>query len=173
MGSSVDVAGDVNPIAQLVADHFDAVVAAMGVVTVAFLTLLGTILTLLVQTRSHAKRADEQVSNNHVDEDGNPINLREESDERHAENGAKLDAALSELKGVRSELTQTRADVGGMRSDIRQLYRQDADMSERITDLDNTIPKGHPVWQSTPQRTPPTPATDRSAPSHKASPWTS
>lgn len=107
-----------------------AVVAGASAVCVALLGLMGTVLGLLLQTRRHAKRADEQVSNNH------DTNLREESDVRHAEN-------LSSVNEVAKAVDRLQAEFRGMRRDVGRLWSTDVDHAERLTELEHTIPKGN------------------------------
>jgi len=155
-----------------------AIVSAIASVMVAGFTFLGV---LVSRSNGHAKRAaaiatsaatnassaarDASAARAQVEND-HTTNLREEQDERHGENTSKLDAVLSALGEVR-------ADIGGIRSDVRQLYRQDARTADRITDIEQTIPKGPArPWVNTPRPIPPMPGTAPSEPSSKDSPWT-
>lgn len=73
----------------------------------ALLALIGTLLTLVLR---QTKRTHWQVANNHVDDEGNPINLRDDLDE----------LALL-VKGVAASQVEQAKDIGGMRVDIRQI----------------------------------------------------
>lgn len=87
------------------------------------------------------RRIDEQVSNDHVNEHGEPINMRVEQDERHAELVRKLDTVLQ----IQDAHTK---DIGGIRHDIRTLYAADGEQvrqqnrdRERLVALEKTYPR--------------------------------
>jgi hypothetical protein len=106
----------------------DTVTAAL--ITGAFaviIALLGRQQYALGRIRKDAAETRDQVANNHVDENGKPINLREESDERHAENGAKLDQIIS-----------TQEQHGTW---IAALQKSDADHDDRIEEIEHTFPR--------------------------------
>lgn len=105
-------------------------------VLVAIVTTLGLIVVTVLtnRTRQHAKATRTQVENNHVDAEGKPINLREESDERHAENSSMLAQLLKIVTGMQG-------DIRGMRRDIGRLADADAKHDERIHDLEQTTPR--------------------------------
>ena len=69
-----------------------------------------------------------QVENNHLDENGNPINLREEADERHGENSSKLDTILEEIKSLRGS--------------VKRLWARDTKHTDDIHELQLTHPRG-------------------------------
>lgn len=71
--------------------------------------LLGIIGSLLMKILANTRRTHEQVANNHVDEDGNPINMRDDLDEKFA--------------GVAGLVKDVKADVGGMKEDLRLVRR--------------------------------------------------
>lgn len=72
-------------------------------------------------------RAVDQLENNHRDEEGNPINLREEADERHAENGRKLDKIIA-----------TQADHGKR---LERLEGSDKKQDDRLGRIEQTWPR--------------------------------
>jgi hypothetical protein len=131
--------------------------AVMGAAGFAFLGVL------VQRGNTHARRASRDAARARVQlENDHTTNLREEGDERHAENGSKLDQLIR--------------DMGGIRSDIRRLSRRDDTLSDRLDTLSDTIPKGSPLWPTTPPQTPPPasmPVSDPSALSDKASRSTS
>lgn len=101
-----------------------ALITAIGAVIVALLSIQNV---RIGRIRKDAAETREQVSNNHVDADGNPINLREESDERHAENGQKLDTIIA-----------TQKEHGEA---IAALQTADEDHDDRIERIEHTWPR--------------------------------
>lgn len=86
----------------------------------------------VLSTRRRIKRVQAQVENDHT------TNMREESDERHAENSR----ALKWLVGTVKTLVR---DVGGIRQDLRDLRGDLTHERDRIDDLEDTInPKEKP-----------------------------
>lgn len=76
--------------------------------------------------RRRVKRVQAQVENDHT------TNLREEQDERHAENSR----ALHWLVGTVKTLVR---DVGGIRQDLRDLRADVRHERDRIDDLEETL----------------------------------
>lgn len=86
----------------------------------------------VLSTRRRVKRVQAQVENDHT------TNMREEADERHAENSRALQWLVSTVKAVVR-------DIGGMRQDIRDLRSDLTHERDRIDDLEDTInPKEKP-----------------------------
>lgn len=106
-----------------------AAITALGTAVVAIIGGIITIVTLLVQTKGHAKRADTQVSNNHVDEHGEPINLREEADQRHAELLGVVDNLAGDIRGMRRDVGRIDTRTHALRTDLTDL-RQKVDRVE-------------------------------------------
>lgn len=79
----------------------------------------------------------DQVVNSHVDNDGNPLNFRDEQDERHMSNVDLLSRTLKTVVSLRTSTNKNfenvRDELEGMREDIR---RADG----RILDLERTRP---------------------------------
>lgn len=75
--------------------------------------------------RQHSKAARTQVENSHTS------NLREESDDRHAE----IMGAIQEVK----------TDQAGMKSDIRGIRRDIGRHSDQLRDLEKTQPRPKPT----------------------------
>lgn len=121
-------------------------VALIGV----FLTaVVGPVAVLIVTARLSGKvkaiRSDvaitrDHVANSHVDEQGRPINMREEQDRYQRELVRRLDTVID------TQRDQGR-DIGGMREDIRRLAEADLEQTriarrnrDRIDDLERTRP---------------------------------
>jgi hypothetical protein len=67
--------------------------------------LLGVRLNRKVNTvRADARATRYQVENNHIDENGRPINLREEADSRHLESTQLLTDLSDNMKRVRDSV---------------------------------------------------------------------
>jgi hypothetical protein len=85
-------------------DVFKALILTAGTVITALLGYLGIITTA---TRRHARAARDQVQNSH------PTNLRDDLDEK--------------FRGLTSLVTTAVRDIGGIKSDIREVRREAAD----------------------------------------------
>lgn len=101
-----------------------ALISALAAVLVALLSVQNV---RLGRIRRDAAETREQVANNHVDEHGKPINLREENDERHAENAQKLD-----------QIIETQKEHGDA---IAALQVTDEEHDERIEQIEHTWPR--------------------------------
>ncbi|MFJ3392016.1 hypothetical protein [Leifsonia aquatica] len=101
-----------------------ALISAVGAVIVA---LLGVQNVRIGRIRRDAAETREQVANNHVDENGKPINLREEADERHIENAGKLDLII-----------KTQVEHGEA---IAALQTSDEEHDDRIEQIERTWPR--------------------------------
>lgn len=88
-----------------------AVLGAAGIIIAALLGLIGTLLGLILR---NTRKVHEQVANNHIDEQGNPINMRDDLDE-------KFEGLADLVKGVAETQRVQAADIGGLRADIRQI----------------------------------------------------
>lgn len=102
-----------------------ALIGSVGLITVGLLANRG---------RQHAKAARDQVENHHN------TNLREEADDRHAENKALLENVLERVSGVDDRLAGVKSDIRGLRRDVGRLYDADRTHEERIHDLEKTQP---------------------------------
>lgn len=100
-----------------------AVVSTVGLVLIAIITN---------RTRQHAKIARTQLENNHFDADGNPINLREEQDERFISSTSTLALLVQIVTGIQS-------DIRGMRRDIGRTADTTAHNGRRITSQDEIL----------------------------------
>lgn len=108
----------------------------MTEVLVALLGAVGLLATGLLANRGrqHAKAARDQVENHHN------TNLREEGDERHAENKALLETVLTRVDDLGERVTGVKADVRGIRRDIGRLADADRTHEDRIHNLETTQP---------------------------------
>lgn len=91
------------------------------------LGLIGIIVKRVGRMRRDTTAVRDQVVNHHVDEDGEPILMRDENDTRHAETA-----------GWFKEL---RRDVGGLREDVRGLRSDIRHERDRIDDIEDTLTK--------------------------------
>lgn len=78
--------------------------------------------------KSDTKQTLNQVQNSHT------TNLREEGDERHGELVALVTTVLNVQKAQA-------ADIGGIRSELRDLRKDDAGQRDRLLDLEKTQPR--------------------------------
>jgi hypothetical protein len=120
--------------------------------------LLGIIGSLLLRILTNTRRTHEQVANNHYDDDGNPINMRDDLDEirdlvRDVADTQKTQG--KEIGGIRAEIRQVRAD----QSLDRAAATRAADSAARAASsaaqiarqaLERTKPK-HPTQGEDPQ----------------------
>lgn len=85
----------------------------------------------VTKVKKDTAAALDQVANNHVDSEGNPINMREENDSRHAE----TKAWVADLKLVTTRQFHTMAkDIGGLRQEIRDDREEVRNRFERMED---------------------------------------
>lgn len=82
------------------------------------------------------------VANEHIDGEGNPINLRDDNDQKHAETMAAV-ARIGERLDRHSATVEK--DIGGIRHELRTLHETDSEqirqanrLGERLTDLEKT-----------------------------------
>lgn len=71
------------------------------------------------------KAIQDQVANDHKKDDGEPLLLRDDLDEKHVENAKKLDRALAML--------------GPMQRDVAFIMRRLIEQDDRMDDLEDTI----------------------------------
>lgn len=105
----------------------------------------------LIKTQKDAAVAKEQLANDHIDEDGKPINLRVEQDERHTTVVDLVTDKFDDLArhfniqfdGVRSDIRGIRTDIGRNTNKIertREKLDEHIDQSRDIIDrFDNEI----------------------------------
>lgn len=105
-------------------------------ILVAIITTIGlVIIAILDRTRRHALATRVQVENSHS------TNLREESDERHAENTGRLLSIATDVTKIKGTL------VDLLEADRRLSERMDVE-HRRVDDLERTIPSNKPKGPS-------------------------
>lgn len=97
-----------------------AAIGAVATVVVAAITVFGA------RLQRGVTRIRHQVENDHS------TNMRVENDERHEENTRALQAIWQLLR-------ENRADLGGVREDVRDLQRTAARNRDRIHDIETTL----------------------------------
>jgi hypothetical protein len=117
------------------------------IVWVAIVSTVGLLVNTLIanRTRQHARAARTQVENNHFDANGNPINLREEQDERHDENRRTNNENSRMIRLLLNVTTGTSSDIRGLRRDLGRLddrlilvKRELREVFERVEDIEDT-----------------------------------
>lgn len=115
----------------------NTIIATAGGVIIALLGVqnvrIGRIRRDAKRIRADAAETRDQVANNHVDEEGRPINLREESDDRHREYKAAFTEIMRAIGGIRGQINTLLA------SDV-EIVRQANRDRERLDDLERTQP---------------------------------
>lgn len=99
--------------------------ASIPLIGGAFTGLLVSVRRKLKAIEKDAREANSQVSNSHVDEDGNPINLREEQDERHQVIVRQNRQILQKVTKVEQTQIIHGRDIGGIREELRGLHTAD------------------------------------------------
>ena len=107
-----------------------AVVYALGTVLAAAVTALGAV---LLKLNGRVKAVQEQVANDHTNEDGTPLNLRDDLDGKHDENRDLL------LK---------------IQRDVVWLMRRQASTDDRVDALEDTARTQKENTDHDPARTP-------------------
>lgn len=108
------------------------------VVLVALISSAGLIAVAALQVRTNrkVKQIKNEVSNDHT------TNLRDDLDGKHDDSQALISRLFNKLAvDLKADVAAVKHDVGGIRSDIRQLYKNDADAAERWHDLEITQPR--------------------------------
>lgn len=110
--------------------------------------LMGWVLRRLKRIQADTQKTVAHVANEHTDDEGNPINLRDDLDGKQDETRDLLTEALDKLAQIQSVQVDQGRDIGGIRSELRQLHAADAEQvrqanrdRERIDELDRTIPR--------------------------------
>ena len=85
-----------------------------------------------VRDSRRIKRIQSQVENNHVDEFGNPINLREEQDERHTEVIKVIRQLSYKVENVNGEVQHVNRKVDAVFSRVDKL-------NDKFEDLEDTV----------------------------------
>lgn len=98
-----------------------AIISAAAIVLGALIALVGRVNVKINKVGRDVRVARDQVANAHVDENGKPINMRDEFDDRHRE--------------ITKTLQTISLDIGGIRQDNRQLRHDHGALAERVDHL--------------------------------------
>lgn len=102
------------------------------------------VLPLLVRAQKDAAVAREQVANDHIDAQGNPINLRVDVDDKHNELIALVTDKFDAFQ------THTNIQFNGIRSDMRGMRKdigRNTDANDRNREkLDEHLEESREVW---------------------------
>lgn len=104
--------------------------------------LMAWVLQRLKQVQKHAEAAADGVTNAHA------TNLRDDLDWKQDETRGMLTEALDKLAQIQTVQVDQGRDIGGIRSELRQLHESDAEQvrqanrdRERMDQLERTIPR--------------------------------
>lgn len=110
----------------------------------AIATLLAVLLPLLFSIRKHtraaaddARVAREEVRNNHYNANGEPINFRDEQDERH-------DFLVTLLTGLQSDVRGLRKESGRIQDRFEKHLEHNDEIVKRVESLEKTVIKFKP-----------------------------
>lgn len=107
-------------------------------------TKADTAATAATNVASDVAAVKEQVVNGHKKPDGEPINLREENDERHADSTEMQRRILNAIGQIRKDfnrqLGSVRDDIGGIRVELRGIRETVTTDAGRILELERTMP---------------------------------
>lgn len=107
-------------------------IALIGASQVVLVALLGIVLRqgFSIRRITTATRTDSAQTREHVVNDHGDRNFRDENDKRHNETRLWF-------QGLSRDMKDTRRDVGGIRTDIRQLRQDDQAIAERLARLED------------------------------------
>lgn len=115
--------------------------AVITVVGGGLMTMLGVVLRRLKRVREDTATTVFHVANEHKDDQGDPINLRDDNDQKH-------DETMTAIRKLGDELTTVKKDIGGIRHELRTLHENDTEHTrqanrdrERMDELERTMPK--------------------------------
>ena len=104
--------------------------------------LMAWVLRRLKQVQRHAEAAADGVTNQHE------TNLRDDLDGKQDETRGLLTEAIDKLAQIQKVQVDQARDIGGIRSELRQLHESDAEQvrqanrdRERMDQLERTIPR--------------------------------
>jgi uncharacterized membrane-anchored protein YhcB (DUF1043 family) len=127
------------------------ILTTAGVVVAALLGLIGTLIGLILRNTKRTAVASalihEQVANNHVDEHGNPINMRDDLDEK--------------FEGLAELVKSVSKDVGGLKEDVRIIRRDQTADRAAATRAAEAAAHAAEVAREALERTQPKPYTRR------------
>lgn len=135
LGTIDDPHGD--PILDTPGAAFVQTIATAGLV-------VSVVLPLLRRTQKDAAETKEHVANDHKNPDGTPVILRDDIDGIHA----LVTDISGEIRGVRRDIgrlatadQQTHEDVSQLRRDFSEHVKWSQKQADKLTDLEDTIPK--------------------------------
>lgn len=100
---------------------------------------LGIIYIMQRKQNKRVKRIQDQVENNHVDELGNPINMREEQDVRHEENTNSLKIIMLKQDRINEKIDRTNEKIDHVNRKVDTLFSRVGINNGRIDDLEDTL----------------------------------
>lgn len=103
----------------------------------------------VAETKADAAVTREHVANEHIDSAGNPINMRDDQDQKHAETMRAVGHLTRTVDAVLGDLGELKRDMGGVRHELRTLHDSDAEQTrqanrdrERLDRvIEDTIPR--------------------------------
>lgn len=111
-------------------------------------TLMAWVLRRLKRIQADTRKTVVHVANEHTDDEGNPINLRDDLDEKQDETRGLLTELLDKTAQIQRVQVDQARDIGGIRSELRQLHESDAEQvrqanrdRERFDELARTLPR--------------------------------
>ncbi|WP_243063175.1 hypothetical protein [Humibacter sp. RRB41] len=114
--------------------------AVIAVVGGGLMAMLGFVLRRLKRVKQDTETTVYHVANEHKDERGDPINLRDDNDEKHSE-------TMDTLKQIQRVQVDQARDIGGIRQELRTLHENDAEHvrqqnrdRERLDRFEHTLP---------------------------------
>lgn len=117
-------------------------------------------LPLLIKTQKDAAIAKDQLANDHIDDRGEPINLRVEQDERHTtvidlvtdkfddlarHFNIQFDGVRSDIRGIRTDIGRNTNKIEHTREKLDEHLEQSREIIERF---DNEISELHKLNQT-------------------------
>ena len=140
-----------------------AVIDVGGPVLIAVVgALMAWVLRRLKRIQVDTQKTVAHVANEHTDDEGNPINLRDDLDGKQDETRDLLTEALDKLAQIQTvQVAQARSiesqarDIGGIRAELRTLHENDAEQvrqanrdreqaqkdRDHLAELERTIPR--------------------------------
>jgi hypothetical protein len=91
------------------------------------------------------KAVKDSVVNDHKHDDGSPVGLRDDNDDKHIESMAAIEQVGKDLrafaKTTNGKFNTIGKDIGGMRQELRVVRSHAEGSDERILDLEKTTPR--------------------------------
>lgn len=93
---------------------------------------------------------EKQVANDHVDEEGNPILMRDDNDHKHIELKKLTQDLIAEVRAVRAEVAETKSSVRGVQRDVGRLATTDQQNHTDLSQLRKEF-ADHVTWSQAQQ----------------------